>query len=390
MRRATWSYPTIVRFGAGRISELADAVASAGIARPLLITDRGLAVHAMVVRARDRLGGAPLFAEVDPNPTDANLAAGLQAFRAGAHDGVVALGGGSALDLGKLVAFQAGQGRPVWEFEDRADWWTRADAAAIRPVVALPTTAGTGSEVGRAAVLTDTAAGVKRIIYHPRMMPAEVIADPELTVSMPRAITVGTGMDALAHCLEAACAPSYHPMSAGIAVEGLRLVFEALPRVADDPTDIAARADMMSAAMMGAVAFQKGLGAIHAISHPVGARYGTHHGTTNAVVMPYVLAHNRAAIEPQIARAAAYCGLALYPGEEGSFEGFLTAVQRLRARLGVPDTLAELGVTEDAVPALAEAALADPTAGGNPMPLTREGLERLIRTCITGMEPDAS
>jgi alcohol dehydrogenase class IV len=377
---ATWSYPTAIRFGPGRIAEIGAACEAAGIARPLLVTDRGLAALPVTARTLDLMEAAGLgragFAQVDANPTEANLRAGIAAYRAGGHDGVVAFGGGSGLDLGKMVAFMAGQTRPVWDFEDIGDWWTRADADAIAPNVAVPTTAGTGSEVGRAAVLTNTETHEKKIIFHPKVLPAQVIADPELTVGMPPAITAGTGMDALAHCLEAYCSPHYHPMSQGIALEGMRLVLEALPRAYATPDDLAARADMMSAAMMGAVAFQKGLGAIHALSHPVGALYDTHHGTTNAVVMPTVLRANRPAIEGRLARAAAYLGLG------GEADGFLDAVLRLRATLGIPEGLAALGVEEAHIPELVERALRDPSVGGNPVEMTPESTEALFRAAL--------
>ncbi|MCC7346956.1 MAG: iron-containing alcohol dehydrogenase, partial [Variibacter sp.] len=307
--RGNWNYPTSVRFGAGRIAELPAALAAAGIRRPLLVTDPTLAAMPMVADARAALerAGVPaaVFSEVRPNPIEANIRAGVAAFKAGGHDGVIAFGGGSALDAGKLVAFAHGQTRPLWEFEDVGDWWTRADAAAIAPVVAVPTTAGTGSEVGRAAVVTDAATRTKKVIFHPQMMPRIAICDPELTAGMPRAITAGTGMDALAHCLEAYCGTAYHPLADGIAVEGMRLVKESLPRAVRDGRDLEARAHMMAAAAMGATAFQKALGAIHALSHPVGALYDTHHGLTNAVFMPYVLAFNRAAVADRIARLAA-------------------------------------------------------------------------------------
>ena len=377
---ANWSYPTAIRFGAGRIAELADACRAAGMRRPLLVTDAGLASQPISQAALDRLAAAGLgraiFADVRPNPDDGNLAAGVAAFRAGGHDGVVAFGGGSALDLGKLVAFMAGQTRPVWDFEDIGDWWTRADAAAIAPIVAVPTTAGTGSEVGRASVITDSASHVKKIIFHPRILPTVVIADPALTVGLPPRVTAGTGMDAFAHCLEAYCAPAYHPMSAGIAVEGMRLVSEYLPRAYADGADIEARAHMMSAAAMGAVAFQKGLGAIHALSHPVGALYDTHHGTTNAVVMPAVLAFNRAAIEDRIARLAAYLGVG------GGFDGFFEHVLTLRRRVGIPERLRDLGVTDERIDAMSAMAIEDPTAGGNPVPLTLAAAHDLYRACL--------
>ncbi len=378
--RANWSYPTAIRFGAGRIAEIGEACASAGIRRPLLVTDRGLASLPITGRALDLMDaaglGRALFAEVDPNPDEKNLAAGLAAYRAGGHDGVIACGGGSGLDLGKMVAFMAGQTRPVWDFEDIGDWWTRADPAGIAPIVAVPTTAGTGSEVGRASVLTNSETHVKKIIFHPKVLPAQVICDPELTVGMPPAITAGTGMDAFAHCLEAFCSPHFHPMSAGIALEGMRLVKDYLPRAFADGTDMEARAQMMAAAAMGAVAFQKGLGAIHAISHPVGALYGTHHGTTNAVVMPAVLRFNRPAIEAKLSRAGAYLGIA------GGFDGFCGFVDALNAELGIPTGLAALGVTRDRVPDLAVMALEDPSVAGNPVPMTHENTRALLADCL--------
>jgi alcohol dehydrogenase class IV len=367
---ANWSYPTAVRFGAGRISELPEAVRAAGISRPLLVTDSALATLPITVAALDLLDGAELtaglFAEVQSNPTDTNLEAGIAAFRDGGYDGVVAFGGGSGLDLGKCVAFMQGQTRPVWDFEDIGDWWTRADPAGIAPIVAVPTTAGTGSEVGRAGVITNSVGHVKKVIFHPKMLPATVICDPELTVGMPRFITAGTGMDAFAHCLEAYCAPSYHPMSEGIAVEGMRLVKEYLPRAYAQADDIEARAHMMSAAAMGATAFQKGLGAIHALSHPIGAMHNTHHGMTNAVVMPAVLAANRAAIEGRIDRLAAFLGIA------GGFDGFIEFVLALRAGLDVPAGLAAFGIPDTSFAQIAEMAPDDPTAGGNPIKLTRD------------------
>ncbi|MEQ8740157.1 MAG: iron-containing alcohol dehydrogenase, partial [Hoeflea sp.] len=320
--------------------------------------------------------GRAIFAEVDPNPNEKNLEAGVAMFKAGDHDGVIAFGGGSGLDLGKLIAFQAGQTRAVWDFEDIGDWWTRANADAIAPIIAVPTTAGTGSEVGRAGVLTNSVTHVKKIIFHPKLLPAVTICDPELTVGMPKMITVGTGMDAFAHCLEAYSSPFYHPMSQGIALEGMRLVKENLPLVVADGSNIAARAEMMSAAAMGAVAFQKGLGAIHALSHPVGAVYNTHHGMTNAVVMPPVLRMNRPAIEERIARAADYLGIA------GGFDGFYDFVVKLRADLGVPDKLAELGVGRDRIDEMTAMALEDPSAGGNPVKLTEENTKALFEECI--------
>ncbi|MFP5508306.1 MAG: iron-containing alcohol dehydrogenase [Alphaproteobacteria bacterium] len=378
--RANWSYPTAIRFGAGRISELAEACAAAGIKKPLLVTDKGLAGLPITAATLDLmqaagLGGA-MFSDVDPNPTEVNLAAGVAAYKAGGHDGVIAFGGGSGLDLGKAVAFMAGQTRPVWDYEDIGDWWTRADASAIAPIVAVPTTAGTGSEVGRASVLTNSVTHEKKIIFHPKILPTVVICDPELTVVMPKAITAGTGMDAFAHCLEAYCSPHFHPMSAGIALEGMRLVKEYLPRAYADGTDIEARGQMMAAAAMGAVAFQKGLGAIHAISHPIGAVHNTHHGTTNAVVMQPVLRFNRAAIEARIEQAAAYLGI------EGGFDGFYAFVGDLNATLGIPANLTALGVTNPDLAALTASALQDPSTGGNPVEMTAANTRALLDSCL--------
>ena len=377
---ANWSYPTAIKLGAGRIGELADHCKAVGMARPLLVTDKALASLPITAQALDILEagglGRGVFSEVDPNPNEMNLEAGLAVYRAGSHDGVICFGGGSALDLGKLIAFMQGQTRPVWEFEDIGDWWTRADPAGIAPIIAVPTTAGTGSEVGRAGVLTNSKTHVKKIIFHPKLLPAVTLCDPELTVGMPRFITAGTGMDALSHSLEAYSSPFYHPMSQGIALEGMRLVFENLPKVHANPNDIEARTHMMSAAAMGAVAFQKGLGAMHAIAHPVGAVYNAHHGTANAVVMPMVLDFNRAAIEDRIAAAAAYIGFG------GGFDGFRAKVMELRELLGIPKGLAALGVEEARLDELAAMAIEDPSAGGNPVKMTLENTRALLDACL--------
>ena len=305
--------------------------ADVGITRPLMVTDKLLADQAITKSVFEQLTAAGLdaglFCDVDPNPTDANVASGVAAYRAGNHDGVVAFGGGSGLDLGKAVAFMAGQTRPIWDFEDVGDWWTRANADAIAPVIAVPTTAGTGSEVGRASVITDKANHRKKIIFHPKMLPVTVICDPELTVGLPPALTAGTGLDALAHCVEAFSSPHFHPMSQGIALEGMRLVKAYLPRAYEDGSDIEARTQMMVAASMGAVAFQKGLGAIHALSHPIGATHNTHHGTTNAVFMPPVLRLNAPAIRDRFDQAAAYLGI------DGGLDGFCDFIDEFNAAL---------------------------------------------------------
>ncbi len=377
-----WSYPTPIKFGVGRIAELAEQCIAAGLKKPLLVTDKALASLPITAQALDILAAAGLgravFSEVDPNPNEQNMKDGIAVYLAGGHDGVVAFGGGSGLDLGKMIALMAHQRADlsVWELEDIDDWYTRADASKIAPIIAVPTTAGTGSEVGRAGVLTNSATHKKKIIFHPKLMPAVVICDPALTVGMPRFITAGTGMDALAHCLEAYCSPFYHPMSQGIALEGMRLVFENLPLVYADPNNLDARAHMMSAAAMGAVAFQKGLGAIHALSHPIGAVYFTHHGTTNAVVMPMVLDYNRAEIETRLDAAAAYLGI------KGGFVGFREQVMKLRALLGIPASLSAMGVKEADLDMLTDMALEDPSCGGNPKAMTRANTRALFQACL--------
>ena len=373
---ANWSYPTAIRFGAGRISEIADACFVAGIKKPLLVTDRGLAgmeITQKTLNLLDNAGlGRAIFADVDPNPNEKNAAAGVAAYKAGNHDGVVAFGGGSGLDLGKVVAFLAGQTRPIWDFEDIDDWWTRANSDVIAPIVAVPTTAGTGSEVGRASVITNSITQQKKIIFHPKFLPTIVICDPELTVGMPTFITAGTGLDAFAHCVEAYCSPHYHPMSQGMALEGMRLVKEYLPRAFADGTDLEARAHMMSAAAMGATAFQKGLGAIHALSHPIGAIYHTHHGTTNAVCMPAVLRFNKPAIKDTLAEAANYLGIS------GGFDGFCKFVDELNDNLSIPKSLAGLGIENPDIDRIVSGALIDPSTGGNPIKMTEENTRKLI------------
>ncbi|NIZ08528.1 iron-containing alcohol dehydrogenase [Pseudooceanicola sp. HF7] len=375
-----WSYPTAIRFGAGRIAEIAEACGAANIRKPLLVTDRGLASMDITQKTLDLMVagglGREMFSGVDANPTEKNLEEGLKVYREGGHDGVIAFGGGSGLDLAKMIAFMSGQTRPVWDYEDIGDWWTRADPDGIAPIVAVPTTAGTGSEVGRASVITNSETHVKKIIFHPKVLPAVVICDPELTVGMPKFITAGTGLDAFAHCVEAFSSPHYHPMSQGIALEGMRLVIENLPQAYEDGTDIEARANMMSAAMMGATAFQKGLGAIHALSHPIGAVYNTHHGTTNAVFMPEVLKLNADAIRDRFDVAAPYLGI------EGGFEGFCTFVQAFNDRLGIPRKLSAIGVTDDRVDDIVAMALEDPSCGGNPVTLTAGNLKPVLEAVL--------
>jgi alcohol dehydrogenase class IV len=378
-----WNYPTAIRFGAGRISELPQACRELRMERPLLVTDPGLAGLPMIENAvagcRSAGLGCALFADVQGNPVAANVTGGVDAYRAGDHDGLIAFGGGSALDVGKAVALMVGQTRPIWDFEDREDWFTRVDVDGMAPVVAVPTTSGTGSEVGRASVITDERDHTKKIIFHPRMLPSLVIADPELTLGLPPNITAAVGMDALSHNLEAFCSPFYHPLAQGVALEGMRLVKEWLPLACHEGGNVTARTHMMAASTMGASAFQKGLGAMHAMSHPCGAVLNTHHGLTNAVVMPYVLAFNRSAIEERMTALARYLDL-----PRPSFQAVFDWVLALRKDIGIPADLAALGVTDGHIGQLAEMAAVDPSAGSNPLPLTVENLTTLFTHAIHG------
>jgi alcohol dehydrogenase class IV len=333
----------------------------------------------MVRRALGLVAGARLFARVRGNPVAANIDEGLAAYRAGSHDGVIAFGGGSALDAGKVIAFMSGQTRPLWDFEDVGDWWTRADPKGIAPVVAVPTTAGTGSEVGRAGVVVNEETHQKKIIFHPQMMPAIVISDPELTVGLPPNITAATGMDAFVHCFEAFCAPGFHPFADGVALEGMRLIARFLLPACADGRDLEARANMLAAASMGAAAFQKGLGAVHAIAHPVGSWFDTHHGLTNAIVLPYVMRHNRSAIAAKSELIARLLDLRS-PGFDALFEWVL----ELRQCLGIPHSLADIGVDVGNASVIGQQAARDPSAAGNPTPVDAATLEGIFRTAVAG------
>jgi len=378
-----WRYPTEIRFGVGAISELPSAVRAAGMIRPLLVTDRGLAGHAMIGDARDRLDAAglasALFSQVRGNPVGSDIEAGMAAFRDGDHDGVVAIGGGSALDAGKAIAMAARQKRPLFDLHVAAGGPAAIDGALVAPVVAVPTTAGTGSETGRAAVVTDERVHEKRIFLHATMMPKVVIEDPLLTVGLPPNLTAWTGMDALAHCFEGFCAPELHPFSDGVAIEGMRLIKTYLPRAVLDGGDLEARGMMLAAASMGSTAFQKGLGAIHSLSHPVGARYDTHHGLTNAVFFPYVIVHNRAAILEKCDRLAAWLAL-----PKGGVDGVLEWVLDLRQRFEIPHTLGGLGVDDARVDEIAAAAEADPSTESNPMPVGRADMKAMFLAALEG------
>ena len=381
--RANWTYPTEIRFGPGRISELADACRSLGMSRPLFVTDPGLSGLDMVGEALEsvKAGGLAVakFSDIHPNPLGSDIEAGLDRLRSGGHDGIIAFGGGSAMDAGKTIAFMAGQTLGMFFFEDKGDNWTHANHDAVLPVVAVPTTAGTGSEVGRASVVIDETERSKKILFHPRMLPGVVIEDPELCIGLPASITAWTGMDALAHCLEAFSAPGFHPMADGIALEGMRLVRNWLPAAVADGTDIEARGHMLIAASMGATAFQKGLGAIHSLSHPVGALFDTHHGRTNAVVMPYVIAFNRDAVAGRYRDLARYLDL----GGKG-VDSVMEWVLNLRRTVGIEHTLAEIGVDDSLTDEVVRQGLDDPTAATNPRPLDGDGFRRLFLDALAG------
>jgi alcohol dehydrogenase len=376
------NFPTAIRFGNGRIKELADLCKANGIRRPLFVTDPGLARMPMVQTILDDLEaaglGVALFSDVRPNPVEANVHAGVKAYKAGNHDGVIAFGGGSGLDIGKLIALMHGQTISVFDLEDIGDWWMRADASKISPVIAVPTTAGTGSEVGRAGVVTHPETHEKKIIFHPAIMPKVALLDPELSAGLPPKLTAATGMDALAHCLEAYCAPFYHPLAKGVALEGMALVKDNLAKAVKKGKDLDARGNMLIASSMGATAFQRGLGAIHALSHPFGGLYDAHHGLLNGIVMPYVLKANRKKIEKDIERAAAYLGI------KGGFNGFMKWILSLRKEIGIPHRLADIGIDTKRLDEVAKMAIKDPSAGGNPIPFSEKQYKTLAKKCVTG------
>ncbi len=380
---ADWSFPTEIHVGPGRLREVPALCREKSISRPLIVTDPGLAGLPMVARLQAMLADealvSGLFADLQPNPNETEVAAGVLAFHEGGHDGVIAFGGGSALDAGKAIAFQSGQSRPLADFEDVGDNWRRADAAAIAPVVAVPTTAGTGSEVGRAAVISQSNSGIKQIIFHPGMMPRAVVADPELSVGLPPNLTAATGMDALTHSLEAFCAPGFHPLADGVALEGIRLCAEWLPKAYADGADIAARTHMLVAASMGATAFQKGLGAVHSISHAVGALYGTHHGLTNAIVLPYVLQFNRPAIEQKFTKLGRTLGL-----EDPAYDSVFEWVLRLRRTVAVPHSLSDVAVDSTQSDRVAQLAYDDPTRSGNPRKIGIPELKQIFLSAVEG------
>ncbi len=382
--QGNWHYPTTLRAGAGRIRELVDACQAVGIRAPLLVTDPGLAKLPMTGAAIEQCRAAGLaveiFSAIEGNPSGEQVEQGVAAFRSNQHDGVIAFGGGSALDAGKAIAMLSGQQLPLWNFEDVGDNWTRVNEAGIAAVVAVPTTAGTGSEVGRASVITDSGAQVKRIIFHPAMLPQQVILDPELTVGLPAAITAATGIDALSHNLEAFCCSAYHPMADGIALEGMRLVQQYLPRAVADGTDIDARMQMLTASSMGASAFQKGLGAMHALAHSLGALYGSHHGLLNAILMPYVLVANRSVITEKMVRLGRYLELG-----NPCFDTVLDWILDLRQQVGIAHALADIGVDDRRAEQIGVMAVADPSAGGNPIRFSAQQYTNIFINALKGI-----
>lgn len=380
------NYPTAYRIGCGRIRELPAACRDLGFTRPLVVTDPGIAKlpwFAAIVAALKAAGLAPaVWHDVDPNPTEANVDAGVATFRNGKHDGVVLVGGGSAMDAGKCIALLANNPGTVFDYEDVGDNWKRADPDKIVKSIAVPTTAGTGSEVGRASVIVDPRDHGKKIIFHARMQPALVIADPELTYGLSPNLTAATGMDALAHCFEAYCAPGFHPMADGIALEGMRLIHENLRNAVQHGHDPVARTNMLMASAMGATAFQKGLGLVHALSHPLGGATGLHHGTANAIFLPYVMVFNRAQISEKMDRLARLLDL---PRDRGGFAAALQWMLDLRKDLGLPHTLkGSQGVTPELLKSLVPQAAADPSMGGNPRPATNAELEAVFMAAYDG------
>ena len=379
MQNMNWNYPTNIWFGADRAKQIQEACNQLNVKNPLIVTDPGLLKTPIIDQINsDLLNKTNVYSDVQGNPTGSNVTNGVKVFLDGNHDGVIAIGGGSGMDAGKGIAFLAHQSLPLWDFEDIGDWWTKADSSVIKPIIAIPTTAGTGSEVGRAGVFLNEDNHKKKIIFHPKMLPEIAILDPSLTLNLPKGITAGTGMDALAHCIEAFSSPFYHPMAEGTAVEGLRLVKENIQEVYHNGINIEARAHMLVASMMGAAAFQKGLGAIHSITHPVNSLYHTHHGTTNGTVMPFVLNFNRSVIEKKFDRLAKFLNIS------NGFEGVVNWIIELKKEMEIPETLKEMGVKKGDEVKLAPLAQEDPSTGGNPLEMSEDKFQELILNCIEG------
>ena len=381
IQNINWNYPTPIWFGPGRIKDIQKACDDLNILNPLIVTDPGILKTDIITKLNNNLKTtAKIYSEVQGNPTGKNVKDGVDFFNSFQNDGVIAVGGGSGMDTGKGIAFMAKQTKPIWDFEDIGDYWTRANSDVIFPIIAVPTTAGTGSETGRAGVFTNEETKVKKIIFHPKMLPSTVILDPELTIPLPSHLTAYTGMDALAHCLEAYCSNLFHPLSQGIALEGISIIKKYLQKSFSNGDDIEARGNMLAASSMGSIAFQKGLGAIHSLSHPVGALYNTHHGLTNAVFMPYVLKKNRNAIEDKLIALSRYIELS-----NQSFDGFMTWILNLRESLQIPHTLEELIHEDTKLEEMSAMALVDPTAGSNPIDLNQLDFLKLYQNSFKGI-----
>ena len=381
MENMNWNYPTSIWFGLNRVKEIQNACDDLQIKNPLIVTDPGIQKTDIIDKINSSLSSiASIYSEVQSNPTGQNVMSGVKIFNDGKHDGVIAVGGGSGMDVGKGIAFMCEQTRSLWDFEDIGDYWTRAKSENIKPIIAIPTTAGTGSETGRAGVFTKEDTHEKKIIFHPKMMPSIVILDPELTIDLPPFLTAYTGMDALAHSLEAYCSPFFHPLSQGIALEGISIVHKYLLRAFRNGKDIEARSNMLTASTMGSTAFQKGLGAIHSLSHPVGAIYNTHHGLTNGVFMPYVLLKNKSAIEDRIIALSRYINL-----PKNSFDSFMNWILDLKKELGIPNTLKELIKDDSKFEEMSEMALKDPSTSANPIKLDKNDFLELYRGSYNGI-----
>ena len=384
MNKYNWNYPTTMWVGENRINDIAQACNNLGITKPLLVTDKGLAKTEILKKTLSILDNnnlsVELYANVVGNPTGTNVTDGVNYFNKNNCDGVIAFGGGSGLDVGKAIAFMSAQNLPLWDFEDVGDNWTKANSEKIAPIIAVPTTAGTGSETGRASVILNEETGIKNIIFHPKFLPSIVILDPILTLGLPAKITAATGMDALAHNLEAYCAPGYHPMADGIALEGMRLINEWLLEAVNNGSNIEARQNMLTAASMGSTAFQKGLGAIHSLSHPVNALNNVHHGLSNAIFMPYVLTFNKDVIEQKIIKICDYLEL-----KDRTFIGFVDWILDLRKKLEIPHKLSEVISEKDFdLDRLSKMALVDPSTGGNPKKLTENDMKIMYQHSMNG------
>jgi len=381
--KSNWNYPTTVWIGENRIKDLYQACVQLLIKKPLFVTDKDLANLGMVKKIikdlSDNFKNIKIFSNFSGNPSGDNVSDGVKIFKENKCDGVIAFGGGSGLDVGKAIAFMSGQERSIWDFEDIGDYWKRANDEKIAPIIAVPTTAGTGSETGRASAIINKETGVKKIIFHPKILPSIVILDPYLTVDLSPRLTAATGMDALAHNLEAFCAPGFHPMADGIALEGMRLVKNSLLVAVKDGKNINARLEMLTAASMGSTAFQKGLGAIHSLSHPVNAQFNLHHGLSNAIFMPYVLTYNKKEISDKIDSICNYLNL------EKGFNSFINWIIELRKDLKIPHKLSEvIEINKINLDKLSQMALEDPSTAGNPKKLTKEDMKIMYEHSLSG------